>query len=121
ANGAVVEVVDHRTPVRFAQPPVLEISGLERTEAAFGEDQVLPRECLAHERNVVEHLITAAPRLVPVEADAPHVLRGFRVGEDGTDPLVDEIAVMVPDDDLPVAASFSSQRPTAAVFRQRPL
>src|SRR5689334_9753234 len=64
----------------------------------------------AHEPNVVEHHASAAPRLVPMEADAPDVLRSLWISENRADALVDEIAVVVPGDDLPVGESFSSHR-----------
>ena len=108
ADSAAVEVIDHRASVQFAQFPVLELFGIEGIGAAFGEDQVLVGKGLVHELDVVEHRVAAAPWLVPVITNAPHILRGFGVRQDRAGPLIDEIAVVIPGDDLLVAEPFAS-------------
>src|SRR5213075_2210068 len=49
---------------------------------------------------------------------APHVLRGLRVAQDGADALVDEIAVVIPRDDFPVAQPLSLHRGAEVVLEE---
>src|SRR5215218_2581892 len=81
ADGAAVEVVDHRTSVHLTQGPILEPFRLERVSTALGENQVLVGERFAYEPDVVKHRLAAAPRLVPVISNTPHVLRSFWIVE----------------------------------------
>src|SRR2546425_656042 len=53
-----------------------------------------------HQRHVAVHLLPTRPVFIPVEADPPGVFRGRRILEDRQRPLDDEVAVMVPHDDV---------------------
>ena len=99
-DSTAVEVIDHRASVRFAQSPGGNVLRLEGIDCSFSEEQLFIGESLVYELDVVEHLVAAAPWLVPVKADAPHVLGGFGIFQDGADSLIDEIAVVIPGDDV---------------------
>ena len=118
ADSTAVEVIDHRASIRFAQSPGGDVLSLEGIDGSFSEEKVLVRESLVHELDVVEHLIATAPWLVPVIPDAPYILGGFGVLQDGADSLIDEIAVVVPGDDLLVTQSFSLHRRAEIVFQE---
>src|SRR5512145_2260773 len=71
---------------------------------------MLVREGLVHESHVVKHRVTAAPWLVPVKTNAPNVLCRFRIGQDRPRSLINQIAVMVPDNDFLIVETFLPDR-----------
>src|ERR1041385_3747685 len=79
SDGAVIQVMDHRATVLFAQLPIMEPLCVEDIYAAFGKDQRLVRKSFMHQPNIIEHWVTTTPGLVPVITDAPDKPRGFRV------------------------------------------
>jgi hypothetical protein len=79
---------------------------------------VLARKRFAHELDVVKHRLAATPRLVPVITDTPNVLRRFRIVEDRPRALVDEIAIVVPHDDLLSGKTFAPDRRPKMVLQK---
>ena len=71
----------------------------------------------AHEPHIVEHHRAAAPWLVPVISDAPHILRGFGIIENCADALKDQVTVVIPCDDLLVAQSSPPHCRAEEVFQ----
>src|SRR5262245_18557231 len=68
------------------------------------------RKRFAHELHVVEHRLTTAPGLVPVITDAPNVLCGFWIGQDCPGSLVDQVAIVVPHNNLLRTETFAFDR-----------
>src|ERR1043165_7398843 len=109
-NRAVVEVVNHRPPILLTKLPLSDSLRIECIDTALGEDQMLLRKDLVNQTDVVEHRIAATPRLVPVITDAPDRLRRLRIGKEGTDSLIDQIAIVIPGDDLLITQPRTAHR-----------
>src|SRR4030095_14290638 len=118
ADGAIVEVVDHRATILFTKLPLAKFHGGERVNAALGEDQVFARKRLIHHSHVVEHRLTATPRFIPVKADAPDKLCSFRIPQDRTGSLIDEIAIVIPSDYFSVGQTFSLERRSKLLLKK---
>jgi hypothetical protein len=101
-NGAAVEIVDHGLAVFLAIGPVLVALGREFLDRGLGQQQLLVRVGAADFGDVAVHGLAASPGFVPVEADAPDVFGGTWIVQDGARPVGDQVAVVVPGDDLPV-------------------
>src|ERR1044072_5406905 len=71
---------------------------------------MLVRKGLIDQSNVVKHGVATTPRLIPVITDTPHKLRRLRIGEQCADSLIDQIAIVIPGDDLLVAQTRTAQR-----------
>ena len=71
-----------------------------------------------HQLYIIEHGLAAAPGFVPVKTDTPNVLSCSGIGEDGTRPLVDQVAVVVPDDNFFVPQPRSLHRRPKMVFQE---
>src|SRR5882724_2292173 len=80
---------------------------IERVNAAFREDQVLIGKGFVNQPDVIEHRLAAAPGLIPVITNTPHKLRRLWISQDGAGSLVDEIAIMIPGNDLLVSQACS--------------
>ena len=118
AHGAVVEVVDHRGPVAFGVRPVLVARGVELLHRRLGQQHGLVGEGLGHGRDVAEHGVEAGPGLVPVEAQSPCVLGGFRVAQDHLRAVQHHVAVVVPHDDLLVGVAGGMHRRAEVVLEE---
>ena len=119
--GPRIEIVDHRPPVRFAQAPSSIRGRIEARRCALGEEDVLVGVELMHQRDVVVHLRSTRPVLVPVKRDSPNVLRRRGVVEDRLGPLDDQVAVMVPDHDVDVAQPLLCHHRPEVIFEKIPL
>src|SRR6476660_7642523 len=71
-----------------------------------------------HELDVIEHLVAAAPWLIPVITNAPYILSGFGVSQDGGGPLVDQVTVVIPGNYLLIAQPFPFHRRAEIVFQK---
>ena len=101
----VVEVVEHAAGVPLASLPGTFQVAVEILEATLGEDERLVRV------GVVDALdVFKAVRHVPVEARSPNVLGSFGIVEDHFCALEQQVAVVVPDDDLYVPPTLALQR-----------
>src|ERR1700752_2547056 len=71
---------------------------------------MLIRKDLVDQPHVIKHRIAAAPRLVPVKTNAPDKLRRPRGGKQRAGSLIDQIAIVIPGDDLLIPQSRPAQR-----------
>ena len=92
AHHPVVEIVDHGFAVEFAPFPVIDSGHIERAVAAFGEHQVGIGESLLDLPDILEVIAH-----VPMAGDAPDVLGGVGIGQDGAGALIQHAPVVVPD------------------------
>src|ERR1700754_798437 len=97
---AAVEIIDHGITIALPERPALQAVKGEFLFTAFGKDQVLRREGLVDQLQVIKLHRTACPGLIPMEADATDVFGGARVFEDSAGLLVKQVPVMVPADQL---------------------
>src|SRR5205814_1617198 len=91
---------------------------IEGITAAFGEDQVFIRERLMLGLDVIEHLVAAAPWLIPVITNAPYIPGGFGVSKDGGGSLVDEVTIVIPNNYLLITQPFPVHRRAEIVFQK---
>src|ERR1700752_2734490 len=103
AHSAAVEVVNHRAAVLFTKLPFSNPLCIERVDATLREYEVLFRKGLINQTDVVEHRIATAPRFIPVITDSPNKTRGLGISQKRADSLVNEIAIVIPRDDLLVS------------------
>src|SRR5690349_24837590 len=71
-----------------------------------------------HELDIIEHRLAAAPGLIPVIANTPNILSGFRVRHYSAGPLVDEISVVIPGNYLLVTQALPFHRRAEIVFQK---
>src|SRR6185503_18657702 len=79
---------------------------------------MLVRKRLIDQPNVVKHRIATTPRLVPMKTNAPDKLRRLRIGKQRADSLIDQIAIVIPGNDLLVAQSRTAQRWSKVVLEK---
>jgi len=97
--GAVVEIGDHAGAVVLAPMPFVEGLPAKGVVAGFGEQQVCFGEGLGHELHVLG-CRGSCPAFIPVKTDAPDIFGRFLVGQDRGGPVIDQVAVMVPGNEL---------------------
>ncbi|OPZ76828.1 MAG: hypothetical protein BWY77_01812 [bacterium ADurb.Bin431] len=93
AHRTVVEIVDQGFAVVLPPVPLPEVFRLVGKVAALGEDEIGLRKGLLHPFDVFKGVVH-----VPVESHSPDVAGRFGIVEHCTGALVEEIAVVVPDD-----------------------
>src|ERR1044071_10466817 len=79
---------------------------------------MLVRKRFIDQPDVIKHRIATAPRLVPVKTNAPDKLRLLRIGKQRADSLIDQIAIVIPGDDLLVRQSCAAQRWTKIILEK---
>mmetsp|Transcript_7448 Transcript_7448/g.12613 ORF Transcript_7448/g.12613 Transcript_7448/m.12613 type:complete len:208 (-) Transcript_7448:439-1062(-) len=87
--------------------PMLVAVRVEVFNAALGEEQVLVRVRLLERRQVAEERSTLRPRLVPMEPEAPRILRGFGIAKDRVAHMPSQVAVVIPHDDVLVSEALA--------------
>src|SRR5678816_4156950 len=87
-------------------------------DTTFGEDQVLVRKRFMNQFDVLEHRLATAPGFIPVETYTPYKFCGVRVGENSAGTLINQIAVMVPGDDVLVCESVALERWSKIVLQE---
>lgn len=117
-HSAAVEVIDHRVAVAFSVRPAFVMHRIKPLLAPFREQELLVGVGLFDELEILVLRVAAGPGFVPMEAGAPGVLRCVGVVENGVGAVRDEIAVVVPNDDLLVPVSGSFHGRTEVVFQE---
>src|SRR6185436_3652112 len=79
---------------------------------------MLIRERLVNQPDVVKHWLAAAPGLIPVITDAPHKLRRFWISQDSAGSLIDEVAIVIPGNDLLVSQAFAFECRAKMIFEK---
>src|SRR5580692_5862363 len=109
----IIEIIDHGAAISFSQLPALQaVPTIMESVTSFGQHQVLIRKGFMDPLNVLIHLPASAPVLIPVKPHAPGIFSGLRIAQYSTGLLIQQVAVMIPYDDLLIAQSlFCQSRP----------
>ena len=117
-HGAAVEVIDHGVAVAFRVRPALVMRRIKTFLTSFREQELLVGVGLFDELEVLVLGVAAGPGFVPVKAGSPSVLRGVGVVENGVRTVGDEVAIVVPNDNLLISVSCSLHRGAEVVFQE---
>ena len=95
-----VEIPHERTPIAFTQGPVGDAFWVKSLHATLGKQKVDAGKSFLHSAEVFKHHRAPRPCFVPVKAQAPDIGGGFRIAKQNAGTLIDQVAVMIPSDNL---------------------